>query len=227
MDVVSLLWEGQPTPRRGPRPAFTLDDIARAAVRVADAEGLAAVTMHQVASDLGVTKMALYRYVPGKAELVALMTESALGPPPKLPRGPWRARLDTWARAMFDRFTRHPWSLAATVGTRVPGPHELLWLERAVAALSTTPLEGHEILDTAVTLIGHVRAIAEQYAASAHEAPEQALTATMATLLRGREDQFPALSKALAAPSPHHDEALAFGLDRILDGVEHLIASRS
>ena len=66
-----FFWAPRPRPTRGPKPALTLGQIADAAIAVADAEGLAAVSMQRVAADLGYTKMSLYRYLPGKAELVA------------------------------------------------------------------------------------------------------------------------------------------------------------
>ncbi|MEU8661631.1 TetR/AcrR family transcriptional regulator, partial [Actinoplanes philippinensis] len=76
-DLMTLLWEPPTPPRRGPRPALALSTITRAGIAVADADGLSGVTMQRVAEAVGVTKMALYRYVPGKTELVALMLDSA------------------------------------------------------------------------------------------------------------------------------------------------------
>lgn len=69
-----------------------LDAIAAAGIDIADRDGLSAVTMQRVAERLGVTKMALYRYVPGKVELVALMIDLGIGEPPRLATiaGGWR-----------------------------------------------------------------------------------------------------------------------------------------
>lgn len=226
-DAFTLLWERQATPRRGPKPTLSLEAIARAGIEIADAQGLAAVTMQRVAAALGVTKMALYRYVPGKVELVALMIDIGVGEAPHLDTVPggWRRRLDEWARQLFSIFWRHPWSLDATVGARTIGPNELGWLEQAVASLAGTGLDGGELLDVAATLAGHVRTMAQQGSAMASGAPEQA----MAALVHGREDRFPALTAALDSATKHgsQDKALDFGLARILDGVELLIASRA
>ncbi|MFC4019505.1 TetR/AcrR family transcriptional regulator [Micromonospora sp. GCM10011542] len=228
--LVDLLWAAPYAPRRGPRPTLTLPAIARAGIVIADADGLGAVTMQRVAESLDVTKMALYRYVPGKAELVALMIEMGVGAPPAQPaNGGWRDQLDDWARRMFDRFRRHPWALAATVGVRMMGPNELGWLERAIAALDGTGLDGGEKLDVAVLLLGHVRNLAQQVAAIPTDTPEQAMAPGLADLLRGREDRFPALLAAAASAASHdsRDQALDFGLSRILDGVQLLITQRS
>jgi AcrR family transcriptional regulator len=229
--AVALLWNRRTTPRRGPKPTLSLEAIAQAGIGLADAEGLAAVTMQRVADALGVTKMALYRYVPGKAELVALMIDIGIGeaPPPGGAAEDWRLRLDEWARQMFSRFWRHPWALEATVGPRAVGPNELGWMEEAVAALAGTGLDGAEMLDVAATLVGHVRTIAQQRSARADGRPEQAMQAAFASLLRGREERFPALKAALdsAAEQGSQDKALDFGLARILDGVGLLIARRA
>ncbi|NUT33528.1 MAG: TetR/AcrR family transcriptional regulator [Hamadaea sp.] len=223
------MWEPQPQPKRGPRPTLTVEAIAGAGIVIADAEGLAAVTMQRVAERLGVTKMALYRYVPGKSELVAIMIDLAIGGPPDAAGRTWRTKLDGWARALFDRFCRHPWAIEATVGPRIVGPQELSWLEQAVAALSRTALTGGEKLDVAVLLTGHVRNLAQQITAlPTTGAVEHAMESAFQVVLAGREERFPALTEALAsaAASGEPDQALDFGLARILDGIQALIRSR-
>jgi len=224
-ETLRLLWEHRPPPKRGPMPTLRLDEITRAGIELADRDGLGALTMPRVAEAVGVTKMALYRYVPGKTELVALMVEGAVGAPPHAPPGDWRARLEDWAQRLFERFARHPWALDATVGARPIGPNELGWAEQAVAALDGDALTGSEKLDVTATLAGHVRAIAAQTAGGA---AEQELNAAMGQLLAGRADRFPALAAAMSAVTPDtQDQALSFGLARILDGVQLLITERS
>jgi AcrR family transcriptional regulator len=228
-DALALLWEQPPAGRRGPKPTLTHERIAAAGIELADAEGLSAVTMQRVAEALEVTKMALYRYVPGKAELIALMTEAALGGPPELPAGPWRPALGEWARHVFAGYLRHPWALATTVGPRPVGPNELSWMEVACARLAGTGLTGSEMLDVAATLIGHVRSIAQQDVAAGSAGPEQNLQQGIAAVLREHRDRYPALTAALDATAEQggSDQALDFGLARILDGVELLIARRA
>src|SRR3978361_385874 len=105
--TAEFLWQGRARPPRGPKPALTLGQIADAAIAIADAEGLAAVSMQRVAADLGFTKMSLYRYLPGKAELVAAMVERGLGAPPEIAGEDWRAGLTTWANALLTAFAGH------------------------------------------------------------------------------------------------------------------------
>jgi AcrR family transcriptional regulator len=232
--TVELLWGSRAQPTRGPRPALSIDAIAQAAIRVADAEGLAAVSMQRVAAELGFTKMALYRYVPGKAELIALMVDTVAGAPPLLDRGSggWRAQLGQWARRLLGLFQRHPWLLDATVGPRIMGPNELGWLEQAVAALDGTGLDGAEQMDAVVVLLGHVRTIAQQSRTATDPPqydPEEQLGTAVVELLRSQGDRYPALAAALASASGRgsQDRALDFGLERIFDGLGVLIARRS
>jgi AcrR family transcriptional regulator len=232
--IVEVLWGGRPQPTRGPKPALSVQRIAQAALQVADADGLAAVSMQRVAGELGVTKMALYRYVPGKAELVALMVDTAAGPPPELDREAdgWRAQLGHWARRLHELLQRHPWLLDATIGPRIMGPNELGWLEQAVAALDGTGLDGGEQMDAVVVILGHVRTIAQQSrtpTGTSQDHPEQQLESVIAALLATHGDRYPAVTAALASPRSHSspDQALDFGLERIFDGLGVLIGRRS
>jgi AcrR family transcriptional regulator len=193
---------------------------------------LADVSMQRVAARLGVTKMALYRYAPGKAELVALMVDAAIGPYPAATAPPtgWREQLEERARRLLTAFHRHAWVLEVTVGPRIPGPGELSWLERVVSALEGSGLSGTERMDAAVLLVGHVRAISRQARAAGPAGnPEARLGATLGDLMRTHGERFPALAAALAAPdgSEGRDQAWEFGLQRILDGLAALIDERA
>ncbi|MFE2724837.1 TetR/AcrR family transcriptional regulator [Kitasatospora sp. NPDC059327] len=259
-DTVRLLWGPHQKPSRGPKPALSLERIARAGIEIADAEGIGAVSMQRVAGLLDYTKMSLYRYVPGKAELVALMVEAAIGE--QAPAGPgtapdggtpsprtggtaiprtsgtaegtpeaappaWRTELHAWARQVAETFGAHPWLLDATVGPRVPGPRELAWLEQVVACLDGTGLTGPERMDTAVLLAGHVRGISEQVrAAGPAGRPESEMLAVLGGLVQEHAERFPALAVAMTERDGR-DQAMEFGLERILDGLAALIARRS
>lgn len=230
--TAELLWTVHDRPRRGPKPAFTLDRIVGEAVALADGDGLAHLSMQRLAERLGCAKMALYRYVPGKADLVALMLDHALGFPPE-PTGsqsdsvePWREVLAGWTTAAYRTFRAHPWSMEIALGPRPMGPHEVAWLEAALAALAGTPLTAAERLDTVVLLTGHARNLAHQRAGIADdEGTEAAHLRVMGAVLAARSDRFPHAA-AVFAELPGRDDALDFGIERILDGVGVLVASR-
>jgi AcrR family transcriptional regulator len=224
--TADFLWGDRAKPTRGPKPALTLEQIADAAIAIADAEGLAAVSMQRVAADLGYTKMSLYRYLPGKAELVAAMLERGLGAPPSLDAGAgWRAGLTAWAQALVDAYAGHGWALEATSGPRPVGPNELAWTEQALRVLPEG-LTGAERMDVIATVAGHVRMVAGQAGRSGR--PEAELEASMARALTEHADRYPAVAAAIAdiAARGGAEQAFSFGLERILDGLETLIRRR-
>lgn len=245
--ALDLLWGNPQRPRRGPKPSLSLERIVAEAIAHADAEGLANLSMQHLAERLGCAKMALYRYVPGKAELVALMVDAALGDPPQPPaqtrqtgqmaktgqtaapgEQPWRAVLRLWTTAIFARYRAHPWAIEATVGARPTGPHEMAWLETALAALADTGLTGPERLDAVVLLNGHVRSLV-QVTADGQEDLEAEITRQVGAALSAHPDRYPQVLAAFSdSPQPAgRDNALHFGIDRILDGLAALIAARS
>ena len=223
-----LLWGLHDQAPRELRPALSLPAIARAAIEIADAEGIDAVSMQRVAAALKVTKMALYRYVTSKAELVAVMTETAVGEPPDLRAipGGWRPRLVEYANRLRATWQQHPWIPGATVGNRLMGPREVGWVEAAVWALSDTGLTGTEQMDAAFLLSAHVRNV--QSSAGTHPwTAEGRLDPSVTEFMRRHPERFPALLAATkAADGADHDNGWNFGLQRILDGLHQLITER-
>ena len=115
--TLQLLWRDPAAiPRRGPRQGLTIDEVVAAAIALADAEGLDAVTMRRVAGQLGVVPMTLYTYVPGKAELLDLMLDAAYQALPRASMAgqPWRQRVTGVARENHVLFESHPWAVAIT-----------------------------------------------------------------------------------------------------------------
>lgn len=230
--VLELLWGTDRRPTRGPKPTLNRAMIVAAAVEIADAEGLAAVSMQRIADRLGYTKMSLYRHLPGKAELTALMTEAALADLPQPDTSgvpPWRSGLRSWALLSFERYHRHPWVMELLTGTRPLGPNELDWTEAALETMADIALTGAEKLDTLVVLNGHVRSLAQQLMGPGTSEAE--ITGTMAAALEMAGDRFPRLTAALTEPLAsqpgEQDNALFFGIERILDGVAALLAQRA
>ncbi|BAH51042.1 TetR/AcrR family transcriptional regulator [Rhodococcus opacus] len=230
--TAELLWGSPDRPKRGPKPALSLEQIVATAISMADAEGLATLSMQRLAEDLGFTKMSLYRYTPGKAELTALMLDAALGPAPDLSDlDDWRAALHEWALRMWAGLRRHPWVVDVAVGPRVMGPNELDWLETGLGALSDTGLTGGERLDSVVLITGHVRSLAQQSTAPGAETdtPEKSLNAIMSGILTDNAERYPEAAAAFASAgsSSGQDDALEFGLARIFDGLAALVAERA
>jgi len=223
---------------KGPRPKLTLEAIVGAGIAIADEEGLDTVSMNRVAARLGSSPMGLYRYVESKEELLELMVDAALGAIPEAAEGEgWRDGLERCARWLADAMHAHPWSTHVPVTGPPVTPNTVAWLEAALAALRDTGLAEGEKASVALMLSGYVRenvmlmADVERNFLDASGSPDEAMRGYVETLraLAG-EDRFPALAAAMDAGvfdrADPPDEELAFGLDRILDGVEALVRRR-
>jgi len=218
----------------GPAEVSTRGHIVRTAARIADAEGLTAVTMRRVATELDVATMSLYRHVHNKEQLITLMADAAFAEKPlPAPGGSWRTQLRTSAHIQWTLYRAHPW-LARTVNINRPlmavgGMRHVDW---AIRVLDGHGLDSNTLLHTAITLFGYVRGAAtdletEKQAArdtgiSGDEWRENQETA-MTTLLAGGD--LPAFAAVRRQPgvalSVH--SLFEYGLERLLDGVGLLI----
>lgn len=233
-----LLWEGRERPDRGPRPALTLDRIVEVAVTVADGEGMGGLSMRRVARELGVGTMSLYRYVPTKAVLLDLMLDrvSDLSEQIVQARGlDRRGRLEVAARCRYRVYRAHPWLLQVNWARPPVGPHTLAGVELIVAALDGAGLTDQERVKVLMLLEGYCVGVARQqiqYATAARDtrvSDEDYWTTQQPVLEKAlASDRFPATaSLAEDAFGAGWEETFEFGLRRLLDGVEALIASRS
>ncbi|TQF67211.1 TetR/AcrR family transcriptional regulator [Rhodococcus spelaei] len=236
--TVALAWGLAEAGSRGPRRGLSIEQIVDTAIELADADGIAALSMARVAKQLGFTTMSLYRYVASKDELVELISDRVVGPPPAIaPSTPWREALAAWAGAEYAALMRHPWWLQLSIGGAPPtGPNNIAWLDAGLSALTDTPLPHslrfQVVLTTSLYVIGRARFAADFATASATVSAEDAAVRDYPALLPRlfEPDRFPHLSEALAAgafdPDPDvewEDADFGFALDLLLDGVEQLI----
>jgi AcrR family transcriptional regulator len=234
---IAAAWGVKPPAAKGPKPGLALDRIVATAVAIADAEGLGAVSMNRVAKELRTGAMSLYRYVESKDELLALMVDAALGEVPPTPAtGGWRARLERWARATLAGLARHPWAVNAPIAGPPLAPHAVAWFEDALAALAGTGLTAAEKPSVVLMLSGYVTnhvtvmsQVQQGFLAGDGDAAMRGYSDTLRRLA-GR-DRFPALNEVLDAGvfdrADPPDREFAFGLERLLDGIEALISARS
>jgi AcrR family transcriptional regulator len=239
---LALLWRRKEPRRRGPRKALSRERIVAAAIEVADAEGLAALSMARLAERLGCAPMSLYRHVASKEELQVFMMDTAPGSPPVFEAAraaPWRRGLERWARALQAVYYRHPWILQITTGRPPLEPGQLAWLDAGLACLIGTRLHPGQKMSVILLLLNYVRGEAQITTGllQAHrrtpreERDRQAWYGRMLARLVDVE-RFPALGELIAAgvfdPGPiggnaGADPSFEFGLARILDGVEPLV----
>jgi AcrR family transcriptional regulator len=241
---VEAAWGLRERPGRGPARGLDVTRIVTAAIGIADAEGLAALSMSRVAAEVGVSTMALYRYVESKRDLLILMEDEAVGPPPPGP-GPeqgWRAGTEHWARAYRARLRQHLWIVRIPISTPPLSPQGVAWMEQVLAHLRDTGLPAGEKLGTLMTLDGYVRSNVSLLAdieeatraeGSEWEDVERRYWRLLSELTAS--GPFPAIkelltSGELVAPpdgdGSDEDTDFEFGLATILDGVATRIRDR-
>lgn len=219
-EIDALLWRRAPRPSRGPKPGLSLERIVATAVALADAEGLEALSMKRLATELDSGVMSLYRYVPGKDELVGLMYDLACGTPPEIPDGmPWREALTRCARAMREIFRVHPWSLPVSTQSHVIGPNEAAWVEAQLRAISGLRVPVERRLPLILIVSGFVRgAVAPEISARDGGGLQFAFMERSESRQR-----FPVLAETISTlPGlllDGEDRFFGFGLERVLDGI--------
>jgi AcrR family transcriptional regulator len=214
-----------PPPRRGRPPRHSRDDVVRAAVELADVEGLAAVTMRSVAARLGAGAMSLYSYVPDKQALVVAMLGSVqrtvrYSPP----TGDWRADLHALAHVQRRLLLQHPWMVDATTYTQPLDEGLLAYLDHGLSVLEPLGLDTTAALETLGLLTGTVITLVRGELNAASSSPAGPDPEVEALLASGR---FPRIAAALTA-SPggelgRPDVGAEFDrlIDRVLDGLAH------
>jgi AcrR family transcriptional regulator len=226
-----LLWEDRSRPTRGPKPALTPDDVVRAAVRIADEDGLSALTMQAVSAKLGYTTMAVYRYFPSKEALVDAIVDAGMGLPPRpAPNAGWRAEVAQWAHAKRAMLIARPWLAELPFVAAPHGPNWLSWLEALTAPLARTGLRAADVGEMISVIDGFTRG-ASDTAVSLARAEARGISelewaaAVGADLGRAIGDpRFPNFAAVLTTPSDGKpramDESFDFCLQRVLDGIE-------
>jgi DNA-binding transcriptional regulator YhcF (GntR family)/AcrR family transcriptional regulator len=228
-----------PVPAAAPAPArarggadrpLSIDQIVAAAIAIADAEGMTAVSMRRLATELGAAPMSLYRHVSDKQDLLLRMLDAVYAQYsfPATPPVGWRERLELAARLLWGMGRRHPWLALAMSLTRPQAtPHALPFTEWVLTALDSHGLDQWTIFTVHLTLLNYVRGTAinveleaEAEAASGLDSEQwtEANEHQLQELLR--TGRFPLLGR-LAADGYDFDldRLFEFGLQRLLDGI--------
>jgi AcrR family transcriptional regulator len=221
-----------------PERELDRDRIVRTAVAIADSEGMPQLSMRRIATELGVATMSLYRHVPGKDDLILAMIDAVFAEehlPATRPPG-WRAQLDLAARTQWSMFRRHPW-LAPTMSLTRPqmAPNAMRMTEWVIGAFDGTALSLSDRLYAHILLFSFVRGIA-----TALEQEDEAIRETGLTndeWADAQDDEFARVldSHALvlfqrfaeAGFDFDLEQLFRFGLERLLDGLEPFVSSRT
>jgi AcrR family transcriptional regulator len=247
---MELLWGTAEAPTRGPKPGLSVAAIVGAGITVADAEGLAALSMRRVGEQLGKSAMSLYTYVPGKAELLDVMLDTVLGElRTDLPLDAgWRPAVEAHARDLWALYERHPWVLQIVGSRPTLGPNELAVYEAQLRMVDGLGLSGTDMANTVALFTGYVAGSAKTVADA--KAAEQLTGVSDDDWWNARspllddmydpaaypvssrlsaEQAFDQLDRAPDDTTPYLVrsalDAFEFGLQRVLDGIEAYVAA--
>ncbi|MDX3005220.1 TetR/AcrR family transcriptional regulator C-terminal domain-containing protein [Kribbella solani] len=224
----------RPSARREGRAVLTTGQVLRAAVLVADGEGIAAVSMRRVAVELGVGTMSLYRHVQSKDELLTEMVDAVFGEyelPDPGPAG-WRPKLELIARRQWELCRRHLW-LAATVSFTRPllVPNLTAQTEWTLRAIDGLGLPTEVCVREALSLHGLVIAAARAMADEVEAEQETGVSLDRWWLDKQRradallaDGRFPLLAAVPGDAVADLSELFEYSLARHLDGVEVLVS---
>ncbi|WP_159840130.1 TetR/AcrR family transcriptional regulator [Nocardia sp. CY41] len=217
---------------RGRRPGYSRVQITQAAVRVADGEGMDAVTMRRIATELGTGAMSLYRYVAGREDLIDLMIDAVVGEIalPAQPSGDWRTDLSLVAEQIRAVGLRHPWQIALANRRPTLGPHSLRVQEFAMSALDGFGLDIDEIASLVGMLSDYTHSAVHREIGWLEQARRTGMD--MAQWMSGyvgpyvaqvvASGQYPMFTRSIQqARVPHllPEERFRYGLSHVLNGI--------
>ncbi|MEZ5211200.1 MULTISPECIES: TetR/AcrR family transcriptional regulator [unclassified Gordonia (in: high G+C Gram-positive bacteria)] len=242
--IVDLLWgaaraDETPAPRPGPRQRSSVREVVAAAIGIADAHGLAELSMRTLAARVGLRPMGLYTYVPNREVLLALMVDAVAAED-----GPIRAEtglaecLRAVAGQYRDELLAHPWLLGVPAWRPVPGPGSSRRYERQLVAITEAAARegmvfGDVELDAVVAALrafamGNARSRIDQRAAHRDSGMTDAQWWAVAGPRLAESmpaGDYPVSSRVgsvvgeLFAGPGDADHAYEFGLGRLIDGI--------
>jgi AcrR family transcriptional regulator len=241
-DRTSSIWE-RPEPGAR-RPRHTREQIAAAALAIADRDGFEALSMRRVAAEIGAGTMTLYHYVRTKDDLVDLMDDAIMGevliPAGELP-ATWREAMRAIAHHSYGAFLRHPWALKALSGAR-GGPNGMRHFEQSLAAVASLDLDVRAKLELMAIVDDYVFGfvyrsgeMAESFSATAtEEAIEELLPHFEAQVHSGEYPNIEALfgdadtraTWQLVVDTMTAASRFEEGLECLLDGIESRLIRR-
>jgi AcrR family transcriptional regulator len=228
-----VVWTRPERAGKGPAPSHSRAEITAAAIALADAQGIEAVSMRKVAAKLGASTGTLYRYIARKDDLIELMidhVEGEDGGPAPL-TGDWRQDLRAFAYRARAIIHRHPWVAILAAGRKPFGPNGLRLAEHTLSSIAELGLSIDDMLVSVETLQAFVRGytlgeLAEQEAIRRSGLDRDEWMMAHAPYMQKimADGHHPLVARViLDAESPHDQDrderSFALGLERILDGL--------
>ncbi len=208
----------------GRKPMLSRERVLRAALELADADGLEALTMHNVGRRLGVEAMSLYRHVENKEDLLNGLVDLVLSEV-ELPAndGDWKAALRQRAISARQVFARHRWAIGLVESRRHPGEATLRHHEWVLGVLLNAGFSALMAAHAYNLLDSYIYGFALQEANLPFDTPAEQEEFGESLLAQLPADELPNMARVGAAfveSGAEYAAEFEFGLDLILDGVE-------
>jgi len=224
-EVPQVLWQRHLPRTRAGSPSLTPEEVAAAAMDIADRQGLQAVSVKRVAAKVGVPATRLERYLTSRQDLFDLMLDAAYADvelPESNADAGWQAELKSMAYAIRATAAKHEW-MALLIGNRAPyGPHGLRFTERLLASAVPSGLDPLALTHATNALLAYVVGSVRLASYSPEDAHDPARHNMIALYLQqeASQDSYPTLGKVLdATATVTGADAFETGLNFLLAGV--------
>lgn len=210
------------------RQPLSRDRVLRGAVAVADAGGIAALTIRSLAQELGVKPMSVYHHVANKEEILDGIVDQVFGEI-ELPTldGEWRTEI--WRRAASARqvLRQHPWAIGLLESRTNPGPATLRHHDANIGVLRAAGFSVQMTAHAYALIDSYVYGFALQEAGLPFDGPDSAAEVAQPMMEQFTAGAYPHLvelaTEHVLKPGYDFGEEFSFGLDLILDGLTRLM----
>lgn len=240
---VAISWGLVKPSQRGPKRELSIEQIVQAAIQIADEDGLAGLSMNRLATSLGFTTMSLYRYVPSKDDLLLLMQEavSDIELPPLKSSEAWRDSMREYVWQTVQVLREHAWFADIPISGVPITPNQLRFVDFGLRTMRGLPLNDYEKMSVVLLLSSYARSVGIvirdmertiQAGSSSEHFSGRKYSAALKQLVT--PERFPDLHAVVMsgvyteenAEQDSVDNDFAFGLERILDGIEKYMKAK-
>jgi AcrR family transcriptional regulator len=217
----------QPEPKIETRSRLNRERVLRAAVALADQEGIQALSMRRLARELGVEAMSLYNHVANKDDILDGMLDIVTGEIEVPTDGvDWKASLRLSAISAYDALIRHPWACSLMHATPRVSDARMLWMEGVLRTLREAGFSAELTHHAYHALDSHITGFTLWLVSMPFDSHEELVDMAKTFLPKISADEYPYIiehaQQHMEEPDPDEPTEFEFGLDLILDGLERL-----
>ena len=217
----------QPTKRPAARVPLNRERVLRAAVGVADSEGIGALSMRRLGRELGVEAMSLYNHVAGKEDLEHGIVELVLAEieNPR-PGAEWKEEIRRTAVSSHDVFVRHRWSCSLLTHGSGVSQVRMQWMEAVLRTFREAGFSPNLTHHAYHAIDSHITGFTLWQVGMPFRTRDELVALADGFLRKIPADEFPYIvehaEQHIAPPDPAEKPEFEFGLDLIIDGLERL-----